>query len=62
MSDARHFLVVSHTGRSSALEATADVCGQLVAAGAVPVVAAEQWHDVMTALPEVTSSAAAPSK
>ncbi len=53
MSDARHFLVVSHTGRTSALEATADVCGQLAAAGAVPVVAAEQWHDVMTALPEL---------
>ncbi|MFC9919022.1 NAD kinase [Agromyces binzhouensis] len=53
VSDARNFLVVSHTGRSSALEATADVCGQLAAAGAVPVVAAEQWHDVMTALPEL---------
>lgn len=53
MSDARHFLVVSHTGRQSALEATADVCGQLVAAGAVPVIAAEQWHDVLRQLPEL---------
>ncbi|MBM7504524.1 NAD+ kinase [Agromyces aurantiacus] len=53
MSDARHFLVVSHTGRAAALEATADVCGQLAAAGAVPVVAHEQWHDVLTALPEL---------
>ncbi|BDZ53381.1 NAD kinase [Agromyces marinus] len=53
MSEARYFLVVSHTGRASALEATADVCGQLVAAGAVPVVADEQWRDVMTALPEL---------
>lgn len=53
MSDARHFLVVSHTGRQSALEATADVCGQLIAAGAVPVIAAEQWHDVLRQLPEL---------
>ncbi|WP_407651018.1 NAD kinase [Agromyces marinus] len=53
VSEARYFLVVSHTGRASALEATADVCGQLVAAGAVPVVADEQWRDVMTALPEL---------
>ena len=53
MSDARHFLVVSHTGRRAALEATADVCGQLVAAGAVPVIAAEQWHDVLAHLPEL---------
>lgn len=53
MSDARHFLVVSHTGRQAALEATADVCGQLVAAGAVPVIAAEQWHDVLAHLPEL---------
>ena len=53
MSDARHFLVVSHTGRAAALEATADVCGQLAAAGAVPVVAHEQWHDVLSALPEL---------
>ena len=51
--DARHFLVVSHTGRAAALEATADVCGQLAEAGAVPVVAHEQWHDVLSALPEL---------
>ena len=53
MSEARHFLVVSHTGRAAALEATADVCGQLAEAGAVPVVAPEQWNDVLTALPEL---------
>ena len=34
MNDARHFLVVSHTGRQNALEATGQVCTQLLAAGA----------------------------
>lgn len=51
MTDARHFLVVSHTGRQAALEATSEVCAQLLAAGAVPVIAAEQWDDVHAAVP-----------
>ena len=53
MNDARHFLVVSHTGRPAALEATSQVCAQLLAAGAVPVIAAEQWDDVHAAVPSL---------
>ena len=53
MNDARHFLVVSHTGRQSALEATGEVCSQLLAAGAVPVIAAEHWDDVHAFVPKV---------
>ena len=52
MNDARHFLVVSHTGRQSALEATSEV-RQLLAAGAVPVIAAEHWDDVHAFVPEL---------
>ena len=36
---------------AAALEATADVCAQLLAAGAVPVIAAEQWDDVHARCP-----------
>ncbi|HET8779744.1 MAG TPA: NAD kinase, partial [Agromyces sp.] len=53
MNDARHFLVVSHTGRQSALEATGEVCSQLLAAGAVPVIAAEHWDEVHAFVPEL---------
>ncbi|HEY1105087.1 MAG TPA: NAD kinase [Agromyces sp.] len=53
MNDARHFLVVSHTGRQSALEATGAVCTQLLDAGAVPVIAAEHWEDVHAFVPEL---------
>ena len=53
MNDAQHFLVVSHTGRQSALEATGEVCTQLLAAGAVPVIAAEHWEDVHAFVPEL---------
>ena len=37
----RHILVVAHTGRQDSLEAAATVCEQLIAAGAVPVLAAD---------------------
>lgn len=53
MNDARHFLVVSHTGRQSALEATGQVCSQLLAEGAVPVIAAEHWDEVRAFVPEL---------
>ncbi|WP_127793198.1 NAD kinase [Agromyces sp. LHK192] len=51
--DARHFLVVAHTGRSTALEATRQVCTQLLDAGAVPVIAAEHWDDVHHFVPDL---------
>jgi NAD+ kinase len=56
VNDARHFLVVSHTGRQSALEATGEVCSQLLAAGAVPVIASEHWNDVHTSVPELNGA------
>ena len=58
MNDARHFLVVSHTGRRNALEATGEVCAQLIAAGAVPVIADEQWGDVHEFVPELNGRVA----
>ena len=58
MNDARHFLVVSHTGRRSALEATGEVCTQLIAAGAVPVIASDQWDDVQAHVPELNGGVA----
>ena len=56
MNDARHFLVVSHTGRQSALEATSEVCAQLLAAGAAPVIAAEHWDEVHAFVPELNGA------
>ncbi|KRC62290.1 NAD kinase [Agromyces sp. Root81] len=56
VSDARRFLVVSHTGRTAALEATSEVCAQLLAAGAVPVIAAEHWDDVHDFVPEINGA------
>ena len=56
MNDARHFLVVSHTGRQSALEATGEVCAQLLAAGSIPVIAAEHWDDVHSFVPELNGA------
>jgi NAD+ kinase len=53
VSDARHFLVVAHTGRRTALEATSAVCAQLLEAGAVPVIAMEHWDDVHEFVPEL---------
>ncbi len=57
MSEARHFLVVSHTGRRDSLEATSEVCRQLTAAGAIPVIAAEQWDDLHEFDPEMNGNA-----
>lgn len=53
MTPSRYFLLVSHTGRSAALDATAEVCERLLAEGAVPVFAAEHWDDVAEAVPEL---------
>ncbi|MFF2368927.1 NAD kinase [Agromyces sp. NPDC058110] len=58
MNDARHFLVVSHTGRRNALEATGEVCTQLLAAGAVPVIPDDQWNDVHDFVPELNGRVA----
>ncbi|WP_254431441.1 NAD kinase [Agromyces sp. Marseille-P2726] len=57
MNEPRHFLVVSHTGRQSALEATGEVCSQLLAEGAVPVIADEHWDDVQAFVPRLNGEA-----
>lgn len=51
MSDVRHILVVAHTGRSDSLEAGIQVCRQLIAAGLVPVVSADERDDLLRADP-----------
>lgn len=53
MNESRHFLVVAHTGRSAALEATREVCAQLLAAGATPVIADEHWDEVHAFVPDL---------
>lgn len=57
MRDARHFLVVSHGSRRSALEATIEVCTQLTGAGAVPVIASEQWDELHEVDPTLDGNA-----
>lgn len=51
MSDVRHILVVAHTGRSDSLDAGIQVCRQLIAAGLVPVVSADERDDLLRADP-----------
>lgn len=54
MSDTpRYFLIVAHTGRADSLEAAATVCQQLIAAGAVPVLALDERADLLASSPEL---------
>nr|WP_244857683.1 NAD kinase [Agromyces archimandritae] len=53
----RRFLVVSHGTRRAALEATIEVCTQLTAAGATPVIAGEQWDELHEVEPELNGNA-----
>ena len=54
MSDTpRYFLIVAHTGRADSLEAAATVCQQLIAAGAVPVLALDERADLLVSSPEL---------
>jgi len=48
---ARYFLIVAHTGRPDSLEAAATVCEQLIAAGAVPVLARDERSDLLASSP-----------
>ncbi|MET4640241.1 NAD kinase [Mycetocola sp. 2940] len=48
-SDARHILVVSHTGRSDSLEAAVQVVAQLLEAGAVPVLQRDEREEICAA-------------
>ena len=54
MSDTpRYFLIVAHTGRADSVEAASTVCRQLLAAGAVPVLASDERADLLAASPEL---------
>ena len=58
MTAARHILVVAHTGRQDSLEAAVTVCQQLLAAGAVPVLASNERADLLASCPELDSQLA----
>jgi len=49
----RHILIVAHTGRADSLEAAVTVAGQLIAAGAIPVLAQGERDDVIAAEPDL---------
>jgi NAD+ kinase len=51
--DARHLLVVAHTGRADSLEAGIHVCRQLIAAGITPVVSDDELADLREAAPDL---------
>jgi NAD+ kinase len=53
MTDARHLLVVAHTGRDDSLEAGVEVCRQLIAAGLVPVVSDDERDQLLAAAPDL---------
>jgi NAD+ kinase len=56
MTDSRRILVVSHTGRRDSLEATVEVCRRLESAGAVPVLASDQWDDILAFASDLSGS------
>jgi len=51
--DARHLLVVAHTGRADSLEAGIHVCRRLIAAGITPVVSDDELADLRRAAPDL---------
>ncbi|TXK19875.1 NAD kinase [Homoserinibacter sp. GY 40078] len=51
--DARHLLVVAHTGRADSLEAGIHVCRRLIAAGLTPVVSDDELDDLRQAAPDL---------
>jgi NAD+ kinase len=58
MTAVRHILVVAHTGRQDSLEAAVTVCQQLLAAGAVPVLAGNERADLLAFSPDLDSQLA----
>jgi NAD+ kinase len=45
----RHILVVAHTGREESLDASIQVCRQLLAAGLTPVLSRDEFDDIVAA-------------
>jgi NAD+ kinase len=58
MTAVRNILVVAHTGRQDSLEAAVTVCQQLLAAGAVPVLAGNERADLLAFSPDLDSQLA----
>ncbi|PDQ35846.1 MAG: NAD kinase [Candidatus Lumbricidophila eiseniae] len=57
MTGPRHFLIVAHTRRQTALDATAAVCAQLRGAGGIPVIADDQWDALVATEPDLADAA-----
>jgi NAD+ kinase len=53
VSPARYILVVSHTGRDDSLEAGVQVCGQLIDAGATPVLSRDEYAELLAFAPDL---------
>lgn len=56
MTAPRRILVVSHTGRRDSLEASVTVCRKLAEAGATPVLASDQWDDLLAFAPDLADT------
>lgn len=52
--EARHILVVSHTGRRDSLSAAVQVCRQLIDAGVTPVITQDEHADILAQAPDLT--------
>ncbi|MGN6204946.1 NAD kinase [Humibacter sp.] len=53
----RYFLVVSHTGRGDSIQAGIQVCRQLIAAGVVPVLGADERAELVDAASDLAALA-----
>ncbi len=51
--DARHILVVAHTGRDDSLDAGIHVCRSLIDAGLTPVVSEDEFADLRRVAPDL---------
>jgi len=54
----RNILIVAHTGRADSLEAAATVAAQLLASGAVPVLALDERADLLASAPDLNGHVA----
>ncbi|WP_411700909.1 NAD kinase [Conyzicola sp.] len=53
MTQARHILIVAHTGRADSLDAAVQVCRQLLGAGIRPVLYGDEYAEVLEAAPDL---------
>ncbi|MHB1235442.1 MAG: NAD kinase, partial [Microbacteriaceae bacterium] len=52
--EARHILVVSHTGRRDSLSAAVQVCRQLIEDGVTPVIVQDEYTEIVLQAPDLT--------